>query len=84
MCLVFSGTPRKGGNSEMLLRAALAPFAKAKWDMKEVLLSEEKIEMCIGCETCCENKKCFIDDDMTEIYDAYKQCDAIIISAPAY
>ncbi|MDR2727527.1 MAG: flavodoxin family protein [Chitinispirillales bacterium] len=83
--LGISGTPRKGGNSEILLDAALEPFVKANWNVKQILLSEKKIEMCIGCETCVEIKKCLINnDDMIEIYEAYEWCDAIIISAPAY
>jgi len=82
--LGISGTPRKGGNSEILLNAALEPFAEAGWCVNKVLLSETKIEMCIGCETCVTKGKCFINDDMLEIYDAFAACDAVIISAPSY
>ena len=83
--LGISGTPRKGGNSELLLHAALEPFSEAKWDIKRILLSEKKIEMCTGCETCCEQQRCFIsDDDMCEVYKAFKVCDAIVIASPVY
>ena len=82
--LGISGTPRKGGNSEILLDAALEPFVAASWDVKRILLSEKKIEMCTGCETCIERKKCFINDNMTEIYEAFEACNAIIISSPSY
>ena len=82
--LGISGTPRKGGNSEILLNHALEPFTEAKWSIKEILLSEKKIEPCIGCESCVERKTCFMSDDMNEIYEAYEWCDALIISSPAY
>ena len=82
--LGISGTPRKGGNSEILLDAALEPFVEAHWDITKILLSEKKIEPCIGCDTCVTEKVCCINDDMNEIYSAYEKCDAIIISAPAY
>ena len=83
--LGISGTPRKGGNSEILLNAALEPFTEAKWEVNKILLSEKKIEPCIGCDVCAERKSCFINDDgMKEIYEAFEICDAIIISAPAY
>ena len=82
--LGISGTPRKGGNSEILLNAALEPFAEANWDITKILLSEKKIEPCTGCETCVDRGYCYINDNMKEIYDAYEKCDAIIISAPAY
>jgi len=82
--LGISGTPRKGGNSEILLNAALEPFAEAKWDITKILLSEKKIEPCTGCDICVEKGSCCINDDMTEIYNAFEKCNAIIISAPAY
>ena len=82
--LGISGTPRKGGNSEILLDAALNPFAEAGWEINRILLSDRKIGMCTGCEACCERNACYIEDDMREIYEAYRHCDAIIISAPAY
>ena len=82
--LGISGTPRKGGNSEILLNAAFEPFIEANWDITKILLSENKIEPCTGCDICVERKACCINDDMNKIYDAYEKCDAIIISAPAY
>ena len=82
--LGISGTPRKGGNSEILLTAALEPFNNAKWDITKILLSEKNIGMCRGCDYCCKHNKCIINDDMDEIYRTYSYFDAIIISAPAY
>lgn len=80
----ISGSPRKNGNSECLLNAAMEPFAKSKWEIKKILLSEKKIEPCTGCETCIENKVCSITDDMEDICKALLWCDAVIIAAPAY
>ena len=82
--LGISGTPRKGGNSEVLLNAALEPFIEANWDITKILLSEKRIGPCTGCDSCVGGKGCCINDDMNEIYNAYEKCDAIIISAPAY
>ena len=39
--LGISGTPRKNGNSECLLNAALEPFAEAGWEIRKILLSEK-------------------------------------------
>ena len=82
--LGISGTPRKNGNSECLLNAALEPFAEAKWNIKKVLLSEKIINPCIGCDSCVEGESCCIDDDMIEVYRLFGWCDAIIISSPVY
>jgi len=82
--LGISGTPRKGGNSEHLLNAALEPFAEAGWKMKTIYLSEKKVEMCTGCDSCHESQNCRIHDGMSEFYEAFAWCDALIISSPAY
>ena len=82
--LAISGTPRKGGNSEILLDAALEPFVEVGWSVTRILLSEKNIGMCAGCETCVETKKCYLRDDMDEVFEAFEKCDAIIIASPAY
>jgi len=82
--LGISGTPRKGGNSEILLNSALEPFEESCWSIKRILLSEKNIEPCIGCEHCHDKQGCFINDDLQEIYKAYEWCNAVIISSPAY
>ncbi|MHA1912965.1 MAG: flavodoxin family protein [Promethearchaeota archaeon] len=80
----ISGTPRKEGNSEILLRYALNPFKDNDWDVKLFLLSELTIEPCDACESCKETGTCVIDDDMQEIYEGFDWCDAIIVSSPVY
>ena len=82
--LGISGSPRRNSNSEALLNAALEPFAEENWSTTKILLSETKIEMCIGCETCVQKKTCFINDGMIHTYQAFLACDAIIIAAPSY
>ena len=82
--LGISGTPRKSGNSEHLLNAALEPFTEAGWDVTKILLSEMIIQPCTGCEICVDNGKCVIGDEMDKVYRAFDACDALIISSPAY
>jgi multimeric flavodoxin WrbA len=82
--LGISGSPRKGGCSEILLDAALEPLQKEHWDVKRILMSQTKVEPCTGCLSCLNRKTCFLEDGMQEIYDAFYACDALIISAPVY
>ena len=82
--LGLSGTPRRGGNSEILLDAALDPFLEAGWSAHRFLLSEKSVAPCIGCETCRTSGNCTLNDDMSELYAAYANCDAVVISAPVY
>jgi multimeric flavodoxin WrbA len=80
----ISGTPRKGGNSEILLRYALKPFESNGWDVKIFLLSELTIGPRRACDLCRKTSKYVINDDMKIIYDAFQWCNAIIISSPVY
>lgn len=80
----ISGTPRRKGNSELLLRYALKPFVNDAWNVKTFLLSELEIKPCNACDSCRKTGTCIINDDMQEIYDAFRWCNAIIISSPVY
>jgi len=81
--LGISGTPRKNGNSEILLRYALRPFESQGWQVRHFRLSEMTIQPCDACDKC-KRHRCVIDDDMRHIYEALPWCDAIIISSPVY
>jgi multimeric flavodoxin WrbA len=80
----ISGTPRENGNSEILLQHALRPFEKQGWEVKHIRVREMNIQHCRGCDECRELKTCVIDDDMHLVYDAFRWCDAIIVSSPVY
>ena len=82
--LGISGTPRKNGNSEILLQYALRPFEKQGWQIRHFCLSEITIHPCRGCEECKKQGRCVIEDDMHQIYEAFRWCDALIISSPVY
>lgn len=82
--LGISGTPRENGNSEILLQHALKPFEEQGWQVKLFRVREMNIEFCRGCDECRELKTCVIDDDMPQVYEAYRWCDAIIVSSPVY
>jgi len=82
--LGISGSPRKGGNSEILLAVALEPFAEVGWNIETVFMSGTRICMCTGCEYCVDTSACHIIDDMSKLYTNFEKCDAIIISSPSY
>jgi multimeric flavodoxin WrbA len=82
--LSISGTPRENGNSEILLQHALRPFEKQGWQVKHFRIRELTIEPCRGCEECKKQGKCVIEDDMYQVHEAFRWCDAIILSSPVY
>lgn len=82
--LGIMGSPRVGGNSDILLDQALAGARDAGADVEKVVLYEKKISGCRNCETCNKTAICAIRDDMTEIQAKILEADAVIHSGPLY
>jgi len=82
--LGISATPRENGNSDILLDYALRPLREDEWQVQLFRLREMTVHACRACEECRKRGECIIDDDMHEIYDAFRWCDAVIISGPVY
>jgi len=80
--LGISGSPRKKGNTQALLKVAMEA-SKIK-DMKLIHLVDYKIMPCDGCGNCWETKKCHIDDDLEKVIIELVNSDAIILGSPAY
>ena len=83
--LIISGSPRKGGNTELLAEA----FAKgaAKHHHVEIFsVRDYKVNPCLGCNACfkSEANTCAQKDDMTVIYEKMSQADMLVIASPVY
>ena len=83
--LGISGTPRRNGNSHILLEHSLAPFRESGWDVTILRLHDLTVRPCNACDHCRSHEgKCTIDDDMHLFYEAFRRCHALIISTPVY
>lgn len=79
------GSPRRGGNTEFLVKEALNAAKEAGVEEIEMItLAEKTILPCNGCECCIETGECVIDDDMQQIYPKLLAADGIIFGAPVY
>jgi len=77
-------SPRKGGNTEILVKEALATAHEAGADTEMVLVSDKNIAPCDGCGSCFETSVCKIKDDMQPLYQQMEAADAIIFGTPVY
>lgn len=75
---------RIGGNTEILVREALAGARSKGADAELVLVAGKTINPCDGCDVCIKNGVCRINDDMKEIYEKILNSDGIIFGTPAY
>ena len=85
--LAINGSPRKGGNTEILLRKALEPIAAAGHKTEYVQVGGTRIRGCTACGACgrLKNKRCVIEDDIFNLaFAKMLEADAIVIGSPVY
>ena len=84
--LGVSGSPRRGKNTEQLLRAALDAAGEAGAEVECLALADYRILCCDGCNVCVKEKTCPLDekDDMAKISSKLVEADAVIFASPSY
>lgn len=83
--LIIKGSPRKNGNTSAMADAFAKGASENKAVITEFVLKDKTIGNCMGCGACQKNGGiCVQKDDMTEIYDAMKKADAIVLASPVY
>jgi multimeric flavodoxin WrbA len=78
------GSPRKGGNTEIMVREVLADSRQAGAETDIFLVAGKNIGGCDACGSCARTGKCRIKDDMQELYKKMEWADAIVFGSPVY
>ena len=83
--LILSGSPRKSGNTELLV-GAFAKGASLHHCIEIVSVRDYKVNPCLGCNACFKSEKntCVQKDDMVEIYEKMAKADMLVIASPVY
>jgi multimeric flavodoxin WrbA len=82
--LAVVGSPRKNGNTHILVSKIAEGAASAGAAVDELLLGELSISECDGCHACWKGRRCSKNDDMRHIYERIIQSDVIIFGTPVY
>lgn len=86
--LAFNSSPRKGGNTDVLMDEALRGAREAGAQTEKYMLQKLNIKYCIGCRKCKEpgyKKICSLKDDMSDfIYHKILDADVIVLGLPIY
>lgn len=77
-------SPRKEGNTEILINEALKEAKKYGAKIEIIKINEMNILPCDGCGSCHTAGKCRIDDDMQSLFDKLVDVDGIILGSPVY
>ncbi|MBN1382064.1 MAG: flavodoxin family protein [Deltaproteobacteria bacterium] len=77
-------SPRKGGNTEILMKEALQAAQEAGAETQLISLADKDITPCDACGACEETGLCTINDDMQDIYSELEEADGVILGTPVY
>jgi len=78
-------SPRREGNTELLVREALTAAQEAGADQTELVsLAGQDIQPCDACDVCAETGRCIVQDDFQAIYDQLLAADGFIFGTPVY
>ncbi len=85
--VAFNGSPRKDGNTCILIQQVLKELQKQGIETELLQLSEKELHGCIACHQCIKNKdqRCGVKSDAANEYiEKMLAADGILLGSPVY
>ncbi|MFH1478301.1 MAG: flavodoxin family protein [Candidatus Omnitrophota bacterium] len=82
--LGINGSPRIGGNTDILIDKALEGAKNRGASIEKVILNELEILPCQECDIMNDDGTCHVRDNMTGLYEKIKSCDVLILASPIF
>jgi len=83
--VVITGSPRKGGNSDILAEAFITAAESKGHTVQRFDAGRMKIGGCRACNSCFKkDKPCVFEEDFNKIALAIMEADAVVFSTPTY
>ncbi len=82
--LGIMGSPRIGGNTDILLNKALEGAASQGADIDKIIVDKLNIAPCKEYYGCLNDGNCVIRDDMDDVYPRLLSSDCLIIASPMF
>src|SRR5512135_3022956 len=85
--VAINGSPRKGGNTEILLKTVLTTLAAAGWETEFIQLGGALVRGCQACYVCFDrkNSQCSQKDEVfNQCFAKMVAADAILLGSPTY
>ncbi len=82
--LGLGGSPRKKGNTDLLLDQALAGAVSAGALVEKVALNRMRVRPCQECGACNTTGLCRIQDEMQGLYEKLEMADGIVLASPIF
>lgn len=78
------GSPRKGGNTDLLLDRILEGAQAVGAEVESIYARKLKISGCIECGSCDDTGECAVHDDMDTVYPLLQEADVIFLASPNF
>jgi multimeric flavodoxin WrbA len=79
------GSPRKGGNTDILIDEVLKGGHYSGAETKKIYLYDYDIKPCTACNGCIKNNgKCIVNDDLQQIIEAVSEYEILVLGTPVY
>ncbi len=82
--VILFGSPRKKGNTRLLVDAFSQTMKKNGHDIRLLNLNDMNVRPCQGCLACAKEGKCRINDDMKDLRKYMLESDLIVYATPTY
>lgn len=84
LVLGIYGSPRRKGNTDLMLDAFLAGAAADGAEIQRLYVRDLDIRGCLGCGHCDKAGFCIQQDAMVQVYPLLEQATHIVVAAPIY
>jgi multimeric flavodoxin WrbA len=79
------GSPRKGGNTDLLVSAVLYGAGASNHEIEKLFLYDVDISPCVDCRGCKKGTfQCVLKDGMKLLYPKLEEADVIVFGTPLY
>ena len=78
------GSPRRGGNTDLLLEEMLRGAQSQGTEIEKIFLSVWDISGCRECRKCEVDGNCVVQDQMQKLYPKLLQADYVILASPIF
>jgi len=82
--LSIYGSPRRKGNTSLLLKNAVKGAIEAGAEVEELVLRDLKMSPCLEIYGCKETGRCVIQDDFQQVYDKLLSCQGLMLASPIF
>lgn len=82
--LAIVGSPRLKGNTNFLVDRALDEAIKLGAETEKIVISQHKVNPCLGHDNCASLASCTQKDDAGWIMDKLYEADGVILASPVY